>query len=105
MLLVWYYFFLYLLLVVFVQETESILHANGVAEFQALVVLSKVLRANPHFLIFLCCSWNKLRQVLDPRSQVAGYKKHLERSITYCAHLFALFGQPTVHKSECQTQR
>lgn len=56
LLIIWCGFFLNLLVVVFVQETEGITHANGVAEIQALAVLSKVLCTNPHFLIFLCCS-------------------------------------------------
>lgn len=73
LLLVWCRFFLYLLLIVFVQEIEGITHANGVAEIQALVVLSKVLCANPHPLIFLCCSYSGERQVLMSRQ--AMFKK------------------------------
>lgn len=56
MLLLWGSFFLHLLLVVFVQETEGILHANRVAEIQALAVLSEVLCTNSYFLIFIFCS-------------------------------------------------
>lgn len=56
MLLLWARFFLNLFLVVFVQEAEGVLHADRVAHIQALAVLSKVLRANSYFCIFLFCS-------------------------------------------------
>lgn len=116
--LVWCCFVLHLLLVVFVQETEGITHANGVAEIQALVVLSKVLCANPHFLILLCRGYNGLRHVLTPlqaRYSMFVLKKGswtdsyypLRMSIkcSHVAHLFAPFERPTARNSESQGRR
>ena len=54
--LIWIHFFMYLLLVVFIQETEGVAHADDVAEVQGLAVLSQVFCTNPYIVIFLCCS-------------------------------------------------
>lgn len=49
-------FLLQLFLVVFVQVTEGVTHADGVAEDQALVVAAKVVCADTHLLILFFCS-------------------------------------------------
>lgn len=59
-------FVLHFLLVIFAQEIQSVPHAEGVAETQALVVLSKVFGAGTHFVVSLqrCCGWSGFRMVL-----------------------------------------
>lgn len=56
LLLIWSTFLLILLFVVIVQEAEGVVHLNGVAENQAVVVLTKVFSTNSHFLISLSSS-------------------------------------------------
>lgn len=92
----------HLLLIESAQALEGVPHPNGVAENQAVIVLSQVVRTRSHFLILFC------RSFMETKTSFYGLLDQWQgssRNQTGDTYPSAPFESPTVRIFESQVRR